>query len=117
MMNRYILLLFYLVCSCKNDKYNGYVYDTNCKPLKDVTIYNIHSKKATITNEAGYFELDKNHDVSSKLIFKKDGFSIDTIVAIEIRNGEQQKERFTGEVIFLLSEKYKDSIYKINGSK
>lgn len=117
MKNKYILLLFYLLCSCENDKYKGYVYDINYEPLKDVNIYNLDTKETTITNDAGYFELNKKKDLSSKLVFKKDGFATDTISSIEIQNGEQQKERFTGEVVFLLNKKYKDSIFKINGSK
>lgn len=113
-MKRMIFLILLLPC-CKVEKYTGYVYGLDNKPVPRVTVTALHENEKTLTDSAGYFKLDKLHDISGELVFQKVGFSTDTIASIQIQNGEQQKRRFKGERTYLLKKSYKDSIFRANG--
>ncbi len=103
---------------CNSKSYKGYVYDgISKKPLSKVQIIDLKSNQKSITNESGYFELKKNENISSVLVFSKKLYYSDTISTIQIQNGEVQKELFNGDTIYLLKKQARDSIYKINNLK
>lgn len=114
-----LLFLFFelVLISCHKSNYEGYLYDTiNRKPISGVQVSDLVSGDKTVTNEKGYFILQKRDDISSSLIFHKEQYYKNTICSIQIQNGEKQKELFKGDAIFILKNEVKDSILKINGA-
>ena len=98
------LLIYIIVLSCNSKKefYTGYVYDfVTRKPLQNVKVIELESNHETTTNEKGYFSMKKLENVSSSLIFEKEGYKKDTIRSIQIQNGEQQQEVFKGKIIYI----------------
>ena len=98
------LLIYIIVLSCNSKKefYTGYVYDfVTRKPLQNVKVIELESNHETTTNEKGYFSMKKLENVSSSLIFEKEGYRKDTIRSIQIQNGEQQQEVFKGKIIYI----------------
>jgi hypothetical protein len=97
--------------------YNGYVYDYDKKkPIEGVIVNDYINNVKTITDSKGYFSLKGNSQISSVIIFKKNGYIEDTIESIQIHNGESMEERFKGEKIYLfeIKSKFRDSIKKLN---
>lgn len=45
--------------------------------------------------------MKKLENVSSSLIFEKEGYRKDTIRSIQIQNGEQQQEVFNEKIIYI----------------
>ncbi len=100
----FIILIYIIVLSCNSKKefYTGYVYDFDTeKPLQNVKVIELESNHETTTNEKGYFSMKKLENVSSSLIFEKEGYQKDTIRSIQIQNGEQQQEVFKGKIIYI----------------
>ena len=100
----FIILIYIIVLSCNSKKefYTGYVYDFDTeKPLQNVKVIELESNHETTTNEKGYFSMKKLENVSSSLIFEKEGYRKDTIRSIQIQNGEQQQEVFNGKIIYI----------------
>ena len=100
----FIILIYIIVLSCNSKKefYTGYVYDFDTeKPLQNVKVIELESNHETTTNEKGYFSMKKLENVSSSLIFEKEGYKKDTIRSIQIQNGEQQQEVFKGKIIYI----------------
>ena len=100
----FIILVCIMTLSCNNKKefYIGYVYDFDTeKPLQNVKVIELESNHETTTNEKGYFSMKKLENVSSSLIFEKEGYRKDTIRSIQIQNGEQQQEVFKGKIIYI----------------
>ena len=100
----FIILIYIIVLSCNSKKefYTGYVYDFDSeKPLQNVKVIELESNHETTTNEKGYFSMKKLENVSSSLIFEKEGYRKDTIRSIQIQNGEQQQEVFKGKIIYI----------------
>ena len=100
----FIILIYIIVLSCNSKKefYTGYVYDFDTeKPLQNVKVIELESNHETTTNEKGYFSMKKLENVSSSLIFEKEGYRKDTIRSIQIQNGEQQQEVFKGKIIYI----------------
>ena len=100
----FIILICIIVLSCNSKKefYTGYVYDFDTeKPLQNVKVIELESNHETTTNEKGYFSMKKLENVSSSLIFEKEGYRKDTIRSIQIQNGEQQQEVFKGKIIYI----------------
>ena len=100
----FIILICIIVLSCNSKKefYTGYVYDFDTeKPLQNVKVIELESNHETTTNEKGYFSMKKLENVSSSLIFEKEGYKKDTIRSIQIQNGEQQQEVFKGKIIYI----------------
>ena len=103
----FIILIYIIVLSCntynsKKEFYTGYVYDfVTQKPLQNVKVIELESNHETTTNEKGYFSMKKLENVSSSLIFEKEGYKKDTIRSIQIQNGEQQQEVFKGKIIYI----------------
>ena len=100
----FIILIYIIVLSCNSKKefYTGYVYDFDSeKPLQNVKVIELESNHETTTNEKGYFSMKKLENVSSSLIFEKEGYQKDTIRSIQIQNGEQQQEVFKGKIIYI----------------
>jgi lipoprotein len=100
------LLIYIITLSCniynKKEFYTGYVYDfVTRKPLQNVKVIELESNHETTTNEKGYFSMKKLENVSSSLIFEKEGYRKDTIRSIQIQNGEQQQEVFKGKIIYI----------------
>lgn len=104
--------MFCLFGSCISRNNYGYVYDADSqKPLSNVLVNDFLNGKKTKTDETGFFELPKGM-ISSKLIFLKKNYTVDTINSIEIQNGEFMKEKFKGEKVYLFNIKsnFRDSI-------
>lgn len=100
---------------CKQHYYEGYVHDAiDKKPISGMQVLDLVNDTKTITDHRGYFKLLKNNNISSSLIFQKKPDYQDTISSIQIQNGEQQKELFKGEKIFILKNKVRDSILRKN---
>ena len=103
----FIILIYIIMLSCniynsKKEFYTGYVYDFDTeKPLQNVKVIELESNHETTTNEKGYFSMKKLENVSSSLIFEKEGYRKDTIRSIQIQNGEQQQEVFKGKIIYI----------------
>jgi len=100
------LLIYIITLSCniynKKEFYTGYVYDfVTRKPLQNVKVIELESNHETTTNEKGYFSMKKLENVSSSLIFEKEGYRKDTIRSIQIQNGEQQQEVFNEKIIYI----------------
>lgn len=100
------LLIYIITLSCniynKKEFYTGYVYDFDTeKPLQNVKVIELESNHETTTNEKGYFSMKKLENVSSSLIFEKEGYRKDTIRSIQIQNSEQQQEVFKGKIIYI----------------
>ena len=103
----FIILIYIMMLSCniynsRKDFYTGIVLDfVTEKPLQNVKVIELESNHETTTNEKGYFSMKKLENVSSSLIFEKEGYKKDTIRSIQIQNGEQQQEVFKGKIIYI----------------
>jgi len=94
-----ILLLPFILTSCKK-KYNGYIYDgISRKPLAGVQIYDIERKKSTSTDTQGYYSL--NWDPGFLFSIKKSNYIIDTLRMNRIIAGEHQVKEMDGSKRFL----------------
>lgn len=94
-----ILLLPFILTSCK-EKYNGYIYDgISRKPLAGVQIYDIERKKSTSTDAQGYYSL--NWDPGFLFSIKKSNYIIDTLRMNRIITGEHQVKEMDGSKRFL----------------
>lgn len=113
---RLIVICFILV-SCNSKTYNGYVYDQKTKlPIENVEVNDFLNEKSTKTNNKGYFNLNHDGKISGKLLFKKKGYTSDTLETVSIQNGEKQSEKFKGDTIFLfdVNNSFRDSIQRFN---
>ena len=101
--NKLGALAFVVALSSDITKYdNDAVVRVICtKPLQNVKVIELESNHETTTNEKGYFSMKKLENVSSSLIFEKEGYRKDTIRSIQIQNGEQQQEVFKGKIIYI----------------
>lgn len=109
------LIIYLIFTDCKSSSYKGYVYDgISKKPLSKVQITDLKSNHKSTTDENGYFELKKDKNISSILVFIKKPYYSDTISTIQIQNGERQKELFNGDTLYLLRKEARDSIYRMN---
>ena len=100
----FIILIYIIVLSCNSKKefYTGYVYDFDTeKPLQNVKVIDLMSHNYILTDNNGFFYIKKSENISSKLIFEKEGYKKDTIHSIQIQNGEQQQEVFKGKIIYI----------------
>lgn len=93
MKNVLLLTLLLSTVSCKQELcncYHGYVFDENKEPIHNVKVYEEAAKSnSTYTDKEGYFKLDRDSFIAD-LVFKKEGFEIDTIIPyIEFRGGDK----------------------------
>ena len=93
------ILLFFLLISCKNQNYYGYIYDIDTKkPLNKVFVRENfkNNAKFTYSDENGFFKIENNTESIGDLIFNIEGYKTDTIVTIWSQHGEKLKYRFVG---------------------
>lgn len=114
-----LTILLFLFPSCKNDLYYGVVYDfENKRPIGGVEINDYLNSIQTVSDSTGYFSLTQRGTVSGRLIFKKTGYTTDTLETISIKSGEQYIERFKGDTVYLFSNNsnFRDSIARLNSA-
>ena len=97
-MKTLILIAFILMaisCKVKPKFYSGYVY-FNEKPLQGVIVKKDNQKLSdmTQTDSIGFFKLHKEPNSIYSLIFKKKGFTTDTIPSVWSQHGEKIKYTF-----------------------
>lgn len=117
-MKFFCLIIALLIFSgCKSNLYYGVVYDfENKHPISGVEIDDYLNSIKTVSDSNGHFSLAHGGRISGRLIFKKAGYSIDTLETISSKNGEEFIERFKGDTVYLFTttSNFRDSIYKLN---
>lgn len=116
----YIVIVLGLLAGCGKKAYYGFIYDYETKkPLPDVEVNDYLNGVKTRSDNKGYFHLKHKGNISGELIFKKQGYDIDTLKTTRISNGEFFKEEFKGDTVYMfnVNSNFKDSIAKLNGVK
>lgn len=90
-----LFLIITISCKEKQNYYHGTVFDQNQKPLSGVKVTD--SLQSSISNEKGYFKLNKNPNIVSKLSFSKSGYKTRTIETVGSQSGEILEYRFLNE--------------------
>ncbi|UII26489.1 hypothetical protein LVD15_24865 [Fulvivirga maritima] len=101
-----IMAIFFAGCKTNINYYQGFIYDMNNKPVKNLKVYEKSDKNNySITNEKGYFKIPaKNNNINRFLYVEQNDLTIiDSIQVFGSQGGEKIKYNFV--------EGQKDTLY------
>lgn len=82
-----VIVAFVLSCKSKINYYEGYIYNTDKEPLSKVKVCKMYKlNEYSITDEKGYFRINKAPNFIDKLIVFYDEKPVDTIRTVWIQN-------------------------------
>ena len=74
-----LIIIAFLLCSCKYNKFSGYVHDFDTgKPIQNVVI-NINGN-STSTDSIGHFEIKVNSNTDCVISLRRQGYAGKTIL-------------------------------------
>jgi len=113
----FIIAVIIVIAGCSKKAYYGLIYDYEKKiPLENVEVNDYLNGTKTTSDAKGYFYLKHEAKTAGRLIFKKSGYTVDTLETIRSMSGEQFIERFKGDTVYMFDVKsnFRDSINKLN---
>jgi uncharacterized protein YxeA len=93
----FIITVFLAGCKTNINYYQGFIYDMNNKPIKNLKVYEKSNKSNySITNDKGYFKITtKNNTIKRFLYVEQNGLTIiDSIQVFGSQGGEKIKYSF-----------------------
>ena len=104
-MKFFCLIIALLIFSgCKSNLYHGIVYDfENKHPIIGVEIDDYLNSIKTVSDSNGHFSMAHEGRISGKLIFKKAGYTTDTLETISSKVGGKFIEHFKGDTVYLFT--------------
>lgn len=108
----FIIIVFFIQCKSNVNYYQGFIYNMNNKPVKNLKVYEKNNEdNYSITNDKGYFKIPiKKNNIKRFLYVKLNELeTIDSIQVFGSQGGERIKYNFI--------EGRKDTLYIILPNK
>lgn len=98
-----ISLLFLNACRSTVRYYEGFIYDTNRKPVAGLRVCEQYTENCTKTNTSGFFQLKKDKKMIRSLIVFDGNNPIDTVSTVWNQHGEQ--------IVYSFIESQRDTLF------
>jgi len=108
----FICILCFILFGCNNanDHYAGYVVDEAGQPLQGAMVREYSSDgRNIVTDNKGFFKLEREKGIICNLIFEKKGYKSDTVLTFRIIDNDNTEYCST-----LTSDTTKIILYKID---